>query len=190
MYNPDNLCAPPQIQSAALPDGVSYFANDENGSHGVSTFPDDMVAEMGKKITIREMSVIARMVATSENEAQELEDVACILEEKTGVTFERALLEVLRAMQYIAGEMGKVGALAKQAAYALNEYPEPQEPDGEFSVFPTARSRKALREKQRVVERAIASCLRQYKIKESTRIIQKRANPRRRERGGRGKKID
>ncbi len=88
-----------------------------------------------------------------------------------------ACMEFEKAMEQVA-KIAQAGLAA--AAKELEELEAVRE-KAELLELPTARDRKAAREKRRAMEQATAARFRQYRVGESAWAAQKRTGPRRRE---------
>lgn len=110
-----------------------------------------------------------------ERETREIEEVARMIAERTGVSMEAAEGMVLNVLQRDA-----VGL--RECLEELNSlFDEDSGQKGELLDLKTAWDRKGAREKLRAIERENVSRFRQYKAKESTWAARKRTGPRQRE---------
>lgn len=171
-----------------LPDGYSYFANAGNRDCGVPTFPAREVKEEPKrqaKILIADeldesgVGAMARAIEyladCMEREAREIEEVARMIAERTGVSMEAAEGMVLNVLQRDAGG-------TRECLEELNRlFDGDGGQKGEFLDLTTAWDRKEAREKLRAIEREAACRFRQHKARESAWTARKRTGQRKRE---------
>lgn len=171
-----------------MPDGYSYFANAGNRDCGVPTFPAREVKEEPKrqtKILIADeldengVGAMARAIEyladCMEREAREIEEVARMIAERTGVSMEEAEGMVLNVLQRDAGG-------TRECLEELNRlFDGDGGQKGEFLDLTTAWDRKEAREKLRAIEQEAACRFRQHKARESAWTARKRTGQRKRE---------
>lgn len=171
-----------------LPDGYSYFANVGNRDCGVPTFPAKEAKKEPKKqteILIADeldgsgVGVLARTIGyladCMERETREIEEVARMIAERTGVSMEAAEGMILNMLQRDAGGL-------RECLEELNSLLDGGSGQaGELLDLTTTWERKEAREKLRVVEQDTASRFRQYKASERNWSAQKRTGQRKRE---------
>lgn len=173
-----------------LPGGYRYFANREDRDCGVPDFyngePD------GKKTTIliadeldrRDDGVMARAIGclvacmVEKMREREIDEVARIIAEETGVSLDGAAGAVLNVMQQEAcGLREELEALDRLFAECAEQGAESS---GDLGLV-AAWNQKEGRGKQRAIERANVSRFRQYKARENAWAARKRTGPRQRE---------
>lgn len=132
-------------------------------------------AEVLDELTGRADKAIARIIAETVSQAEEtskeIEEVARILAERTGISMEQAVTAILNAMQWMTCEM-------EEALKAVNLVLDEFHAQAKRSIKLAMR---AEREKWRAAERANIHRFHQYKAKENAWAIKKRTGKRRRE---------
>ncbi|NCE63045.1 hypothetical protein D1159_00265 [Pseudoflavonifractor sp. 524-17] len=174
-----------------LPDGYSYFANVGNRDCGVPTFPAGEAKKEPKKQTkvliADELDgngvgaparAIKYLADCMERETQEIEEVACMIAERTGVSMEAAEGMILNVLQRDAGGLREC---LEELNSLLDADSRQMAKNREFLDPTTAWDQKEAREKLRAVERETASRFRQRKARESAWAARKRIGQRKRE---------
>ena len=161
-----------------LPDGCSYFANREDRDCGVPVFREARRTRSRPPILIAdELDRAEEIVQLVKPDEEIIEKVSAIVAENAAVPLKQAFAIVLKALQSFGDELKKALAPFMGEPDDLQKTFGPGEPP----IITTAWDRKESREKQREVERAAASRLRQYKASEKAWSARKRTGPRGRE---------
>lgn len=127
--------------------------------------------EIAEELYRRADKAMKRIIAETVDQSKEIEEIARILAERTGISMEQAIGAIMNAMQWRTCELE--GVLA-----ALNLLLDQLQAQVKRSIKLALR---AEREKQRAVERVNIYRFHQYKAKEKAWAIKKRTGKRRRE---------
>ena len=130
----------------------------------------EVEVEVLDELTRRADKAIARIIAETVCQSEEIEEIARILAERTGISMEEAVGAILNAMQWRTCEFGEI-----LAALNLLFRCQVQVKRSVKSILCTER------EKWKAAERATAHHFRQYKGRENAWGTKKRTGQRRRE---------
>lgn len=128
-------------------------------------------AEVLDELTGRADKAMKRIIAETVDQSREIEEIARILAERTGISMEQAIGAIMNAMQWRTCELEEV-------LVALNLLFDQLQAQAKRSI---KLALHAEREKWRAAERANIHRFHQYKAKENAWAIKKRTGKRRRE---------
>lgn len=128
-------------------------------------------AEVLDELKRRADKAIAQIIAETVDKSKEIEEIARILAEKTGISMGEAMCAIMNAMQWRVCDF-------EEALAALSDLLRGCPAQAKSSSFSV---NNAEREKRKAVERATAHHFRQYKGRENAWNTKKRTGRRRRE---------